>query len=293
MKRILVTGAQGQLARQLQLMGIPESSGDEWTFLSHQELDITDETQLFQAFRRGQFTHVLNCAAYTAVDAAEDNPEKAYHVNAHGAALVARVAKEYGASVIHISTDYVFGGEGNSPYREEAIVSPRGVYAASKREGEVAMLSSEVAMVIRTSWLYSSHSHSFFRTIRQKCVEGMPLQVVYDQVGSPTWAGSLANAIITILQRKTFMAGIFHFADSGMASWYDVAVAIRELVDCANPITPIRSEMYPTKAKRPNFSVLDTQWTCETLALQTSYWRTALARCYAETIESKNQNTLQ
>lgn len=282
MVKVLVTGGQGQLGRQLRSQVACREDSGAWDFVGHAVLDITRPARVREVLRGGGYTHIINCAAYTAVDRAEDEPERAYAINAEGAGRVAAIARELGVFCIHVSTDYVFDGARPVPYSEGDVVAPCGVYGQSKRAGEVAVLSAGGAMVVRTSWLYSSHSPSFFRTIYAKCRAGDELRVVYDQVGSPTWAGSLAAALVHVVRSERRFEGVYHYCDSGVASWYDVAMAIRDGGGFSNTIFPIRSEAYPTRTRRPHYSVLDSARICREAGVQVSYWRAALRECLAE-----------
>ena len=217
--RVVVTGANGQLGRTLRYL----SPWTEVAYLSHADLDVTSRVALSRFFEEFRPQWVVNCAAYTAVDRAESEVYAAYRVNALAPRLLAECAAEVGAHLLHISTDYVFCGEGNLPHTEQAVPAPGGVYARSKRAGEIAALDAGNTLVLRTSWLYSYYDRNFFRSILTKCLQQTSLRVVYDQVGTPTWATNLAQAIIAIVNKECRETGIFHYSDLGVCSWFDFA----------------------------------------------------------------------
>ncbi len=286
-QRILVTGGGGQLAQTLQwvLAHEPTISQAEWTFLSREELDINSPSSVREALAEYQPHWVLNAAAYTAVDQAEAEPERAMRINAIAVDELARSIRAHSVSapeptrLLHISTDYVCGPSVNRPFREDDIPHPQGQYAISKRQGEIAALSSGVATVLRTSWLYSPFGRNFYLTIRGRLLQGQQLKVVYDQVGTPTSAISLARAICAVVARPHVAPGVLHYADLGVASWYDFACAIRTLTG-GPEIQPIQSETLAQAAPRPPFSVLDTQHTRGTMQLVARHWQEALQECH-------------
>ncbi len=284
MSKVLVTGAQGQLGRTLHEI----APWSEVVFLSHADLDIASRTAVQEVFRSYRPDWVVNCAAYTAVDRAEVDPEAAYRVNALGPRLLAESAVEVGAHLLHISTDYVFGGVGNLPHREEDVPAPEGVYAQSKRAGEIAVLSTGNALVLRTSWLYSYYDRNFFHTILLKCLQGTPLRVIYDQVGTPTWATHLAQAIVSLVTQNRRSIGIYHYSDLGVASWFDFACYLRMLLGTTNTILPIRSEEWKSAAPRPACSVLDSQATRASLGLFAVSWLDGVRECFEELRQRDN-----
>lgn len=278
--KVLVTGAGGQLGHELCGTVAP---GHELRATNHAGLDIGDADAvraLVSAFRPDL---IINAAAYTAVDRAESEPEAALRVNAEGAANVARAATETGARLVHISTDYVFGGKGREPWRPDDPVNPVGAYARSKTEGErrVTEESRGRAVILRTAWLYSSHGHNFVKTMLKLMASRPRITVVNDQYGTPTWARDLARAIWRLAEFPA-LAGNFHWTDDGQCSWCDFALAIRDeaaalgIIDGRCEIVPIPSSDYPTPAPRPAWSVLDKESTWQALGLHARPWRDCL-----------------
>ena len=258
--RALVTGAGGQLGVEL-LKTAP--AGFEVTGLGHDELDITDPTQVDAAIGARRPQLIINAAAWTAVDEAEENSDLAHGVNAVGAGNIARSGESAGARVIQVSTDYVFDGTSREPYRTDAKPNPINVYGASKLAGEQEVQrASPSALIIRSSWLYASHGKNFLRTILSALAAGRHLRVVGDQIGVPTAARSLAIAIWACAQRRE-LSGIHHWVDRDTASWYDFAQAIRKLaleggqLREAPTIERVTSDEYRTAARRPRYTVLD------------------------------------
>ena len=278
--KVLVTGANGQLARELAL-AIPE--GVKLVALGRQELDITDRDRVLEVVERHRPDVIVNAAAYTAVDLAEKESERAHAVNSQGAANVAESATAVRARVIQLSTDYVFDGRKSTPYLPEDPTSPLCVYGASKAEAERRLIevTKGEALIIRSAWLYSVHGNNFVRTMLGLLRSRDEVRVVADQVGTPTWAKSLARALWSAVT-KGDLKGIWHWTDAGVASWYDFAVAIQEearaigLVDRSIHIRPVRTEDYPTPARRPAYSVLDKTTTWSALGIAILHWREAL-----------------
>lgn len=285
---ILVTGANGQLGTELRRQAAVTPY--RWHFTDLPELDIADGVQVQRLFERERYGCCINCAAYTAVDRAESEPDIAYRINAEGPAVLAAISAHFQASLLHISTDFVFGGRGNLPISEGVPADPVSVYGKSKAAGESNALSgNDRVIVLRTSWLYSTFGNNFFKTILRLGAERDELRVVYDQVGSPTYARDLAGAILALVDRlaegnrmpeKAF--GIYHFSNEGVASWYDFAVEIASLAGLRAEVVPIRTADYPLPAPRPAYSVLDKQRIREFLGMRISNWREALHRCYKE-----------
>jgi dTDP-4-dehydrorhamnose reductase len=233
---------------------------------------------------------IVNCAAYTAVDMAEDEPALARALNADGAGNIARVAEETGARMLHISTDYVFDGRGSRPYWESDPVSPMGVYGRSKAEGEVLVRAAcASSYILRTAWLYGAHGNNFVHTMLALMAERGRVTVVADQRGSPTYAGDLAEAIFTIIQFGKSEYGIYHYTNEGETSWYDFAVAIRDearqsgILERECDIAPITTDQYPTRAPRPAYSVLSKEKTRRVFGLEIPEWRASLRR-YLQTL---------
>jgi dTDP-4-dehydrorhamnose reductase len=279
MSKILVTGAHGQLGMELNfLSSLLETH--EFVFVSHADFDITDEVFVTRYIASGNFTEVINCAAYTAVDKAETEREQAYKVNATGAGNLAKACHQYGVKFIHFSTDFVFDGTHSLPYTEDETTAPLSVYGASKLEGEkLVQQHNPDALIIRTSWVYSSFGNNFVKTILRLCRERDSLNVIFDQVGTPTYARDLAAAVISIIKQKQWVPGIYNYSNEGVASWYDFAIAIRDLAGLTTRIAPIETSQYPTPATRPKYSVLNKKKIKATYTLDIPYWRDSLAEC--------------
>ena len=269
---LLVTGADGQLGRELRLL-----LGDRAVYADRAQLDITDEAKVAAFFAEQTFDFVINCAAYTAVDKAEDDAEAADRVNRLGAEHLAR----YGRRIIQISTDYVFDGEASRPYKEDDETRSMSVYGRTKRAGEEAVLAqAETAVVVRTSWLYSSFGGNFVKTMQRLGRERESLGVVFDQVGTPTYAADLASAVTAMLPEITpGMKEIFDYSNEGVASWYDFACAIMQESHLSCAVRPIESAEYPTRAARPAFSVLNKAKIKKRFGLAVPHWTDGLKRC--------------
>ena len=276
---ILVTGANGQLGKEMKEL---ESAypGFRFIFLSREDMPVHHFELVRNVFKGYQPQYLVNCAAYTAVDKAETEKELAFQVNGEAVGVLAAVCKEYGTKFIHISTDYVFDGNGTTPYSTEAPTNPQSVYGASKLKGEEeAMLYNPDSLIIRTSWVYSKFGKNFVKTMRKLMSEREELNVVSDQIGSPTYAADLAQVIMEIIAGGIWVPGIYHFSNSGVISWYDFAVAIRDLSGLQCRVQPIPSSQYPTPAKRPAYSVMDTTKIFSTFKLAPKPWRESLIRC--------------
>ena len=276
--KILVTGANGQLGMSLRER--QEALPAEWLFTDVEELDITDAAAV-RNFILGQgIDVVVNCAGYTNVEKAEDEPALAHRLNAEAVGNLASALKETGGLLVHISTDYVFGGEVvNTPIPEEHPTSPQGVYARSKWEGEEVVRATGVRyLMIRTAWLYSEYGHNFVKTMIRLTREKPSLKVVMDQVGSPTYAGDLADVIIRLL--KEGKEGLYHYTNEGLCSWFDFAKAIAAVAgQTACDIQPCRSEEFPSKVQRPAYSVLDKRKIREECGLKIPHWTESLKVC--------------
>ncbi len=271
---LLVTGAKGQLGTELQKR-LPAA-----LYIDIEELDITDEQAVKNFVLSHDIDTIINCAAYTAVDKAEDEPTLCELVNAQGPANLAKS----GARIIHVSTDYVFNGHAHRPYKPTDATSPLSEYGRAKLAGEQAVLDhASSAIIIRTAWLYSAHGQNFVKTMLKLGAERETLNVIADQVGTPTHAGDLAEAIVSIIpQMKQAERTVYHFTNEGVASWYDFAQAIMELAELPCTVKPITTEEYPTKATRPCYSVLDKSSIKADFNLTIPYWRESLIRCIAE-----------
>ena len=284
-KSILVTGANGQLGSELRELSILYPAYT-FTFIARSELDFSDPVAIQSWFLGKTFDVIINCAAYTAVDKAESEPALAKAINATAVATLARIAKEKGIALIHISTDYVFDGKNFKPYRETDPTSPQGVYGQSKLEGEQAMLAINPAnsIIIRTSWVYSRFGNNFVKTMLRLGQERTELGVIYDQVGTPTSARDLARAILAIIQHPPGLntqtgTEIYHFSNEGVCSWYDFALAIFELSAIHCTVKPIETIDYPTPAKRPHYSLLNKAKIKNTYDLTIPYWKDSLQEC--------------
>ena len=257
---ILVTGSRGQLGSEIERLSSGEK-GMEFFFADIAELDIADRGAVECFCDRHRIDTIVNCAAYTAVDRAEEEPEAAFRVNRDGVAVLAAVSSRRDALLVHISTDYVFSGESFRPYRENDAADPLGVYGKSKWEGEQAVRETASSyLILRTSWLYSSFGSNFVRTMERLGAERESLTVVFDQVGSPTSAADLAGAVLHILERcdrTRHYAETYHYSNEGVCSWYDLAWAVMKLRGYPCRVRPVPSHEYPTPARRPHYSVLD------------------------------------
>lgn len=280
--KILITGANGQLGRELHA-SLERQLPGQTVYTDAEQLDITDARQVEDFISTGNFTHIVNCAAYTAVDKAESDQTMCYRINADAVCNLASVAAKCGCRVIHISTDYVFDGRAHSPYRETDKVNPLSNYGASKRKGEMVLLSlCPDAIIIRTAWLYSTTGHNFVKTMLKLGRENKEIRVVSDQVGTPTYASDLAEVIVGILRSRQWTPGIFHFTDEGVCSWYDFSKAIFRYAGIRNcKVIPINTEDYPTAAVRPPYSVLDKTTIKKTYGIEIPHWEESLALCIA------------
>lgn len=276
---ILVTGANGQLGKELKQLetAFPDFK---FIFLSREDLPIHHFELVRNFFKGYQPQYLVNCAAYTAVDRAESEKEIAFQVNGESVGVLAAICKEYQTRFIHISTDYVFDGNAKLPYTPESPTHPQSVYGASKLQGEEqAALYNPESLVIRTSWVFSEFGKNFVKTIFRLLSEREDLYVVNDQLGSPTYAADLARAILDIIASGKWVPGIYHYCNEGATSWYDFAVAIREFTGSNCRIHPVSTAQYPTPAKRPAYSVLDTSKIRETYSIHPRNWKDSLAAC--------------
>jgi dTDP-4-dehydrorhamnose reductase len=278
--RILVTGANGQLGSELRELA--KESTHQFIFSDVAEMDITSPDSIQRFIHQNPFEALINCAAYTQVDKAEEEEDKALLLNATAVKYLAEACNQLGAYMIHISTDYVFGGMGYRPYREEDKLAATSAYARTKAAGEKQFLDTiEHGAIVRTSWLYSSFGHNFVKTMMKYGQERESLRVVFDQVGTPTYAADLAHASMAILDKKDELdkKEVFHFSNEGVCSWYDFARAIMEITPIECKISPIRTEEYPLPAERPFYSVLDKGKIKEKIKLEIPHWRESLYNC--------------
>ena len=282
--RILVTGKNGQLGQSLEKI-----SGDypqyEFTFVGRDELDMSQPESISKFFQEKVFDVIINCAAYTAVDKAESEPELADQINHQAVKKLAQIAKVQDIILFHISTDYVFNGQNHKPYIETDPVAPINVYGLTKLKGEQAMqVVNPQGIIIRTSWVYSEFGNNFVKTMLALGEERDNLNVIFDQVGSPTYAGDLANAILKIIRHPCFQmqsksSDIYHFSNEGVVSWYDFSKAIFEIDQKDCHVKPIETQCYPTPAKRPYYGLLNKAKIKQTFDIDIPYWKDSLRYC--------------
>ena len=283
MNNILITGANGQLGHEMRNVLADDQrfeaiytdvAGD-----NIKELDITDEAAVERLVAQHDIQIIVNCVAYTAVDAAEDNEPLAHRLNADAVGILARVAKRHHVRMVHVSTDYVFDGRGFVPYTEEMTPSPQSAYGRTKLAGEQQLFKvlGDDAVVLRTAWLYSPYGKNFVKTMLALGKDKPSLKVVFDQVGSPTCARDLARAIITVITAAEWHPGIYHYSNEGVISWYDFTKAIHRLAGIAEcDVQPCHSDEFPAKAHRPAYSVLDKTKFKATFGVQVPYWQDSL-----------------
>lgn len=277
---VLVTGANGQLGQELRRLVAEEASPHHFIYTGSRELDITQPDAIRKWIEKNGIQAIVNCAAYTNVEQAEDDEAAAELVNSTAVGYLAAAARNSGALLIHISTDYVFGGTGNVPLTEDFPVSPLGAYGRTKLKGELAIAAEGCRHVIlRTSWLYSSFGKNFAKTMLKPMATRDEVSVVYDQIGTPTHAGDLAKAIHSILSDPVVDSklGVYHYSNEGACSWYDFAMAIAELSGSTCSVRPCLSHEFPTKAARPAYSVLDKAKVKQAFGLSIPHWRSSLA----------------
>ena len=281
---ILVTGSNGQLGSEIKDLAAKYKDFS-FFFRDLPALDICSSDQLDVFLTENKINTVINCAAYTAVDKAEQDAEIAEKVNSEGVLNLVNALAKVNGKLIHISTDYVFDGNSFLPYQESDEVNPIGVYGNTKRSGELAVLNSDIdGIVIRTSWLYSAYGNNFVKTMLRLGNERDELGVIFDQVGTPTNASDLAQACLDILSSKkqskmNSKGNLYHFSNEGVASWYDFAITIMALGKVVCHIKPIETKDYPTAAKRPHFSVLNKSKIKKDFEIEIPYWRNSLAAC--------------
>jgi len=279
MQTVLVTGSKGQLGNEIQVLA-PAYPQFNFIFTDVEELDICKREAVDGFFSENKIDFLINCAAYTAVDKAEDDEEKCYQINKDAVGYLGEASARHGVKMLHVSTDYVFDGKSYIPYTEDAPVSPATVYGRSKAEGEQRLVSVlESAVIVRTSWLYSSFGNNFVKTMLKLGRERKRLQVVYDQVGTPTYAADLADALLQIISAAELVPGIYHFSNEGVCSWYDFTLAIFKSAKIACDVLPIESREYPTKTPRPHYSVLNKQKVKSAYNLRIAHWEDSLNRC--------------
>ncbi|WP_022671118.1 dTDP-4-dehydrorhamnose reductase [Hippea alviniae] len=322
--RILVTGSSGQLGGELHRLIMNHEIGvingeksnstlktqnSKFYFTDIDELDITKEDKIKEFIDKSNVNVIINCAAYTAVDKAEEEKELADLINHKAVEYLAKVSKEYGIFLIHISTDYVFDGKNYRPYTEDDKTNPQSVYGLTKLKGEEALINSEAkGVIIRTSWLCSSFGHNFVKTMLKLAQTRKELNVVYDQVGTPTYARDLASALLTIMNYELGIMNekdgnviqnstpnlhnsvrVYHYSNEGVCSWYDFAKAIFEIKGIDIRVNPIETKDYPTPAKRPHYSVLNKAKIKRDFGIEIPYWRDSLKRMLSETKGDSNE----
>jgi dTDP-4-dehydrorhamnose reductase len=278
---ILVTGGNGQLGSELRELA-SKYTDHHFIFTDVESLDICNHKAVVTFIEKNNINVIINCAAYTAVDKAEEQAELADKINHVAVANFAQIAKDQNIQLVHISTDYVFDGTNHKPYTESDIPNPQSVYGQTKLEGELAMqkINPQNSMIIRTSWVYSKFGNNFVKTMLRLGSARNQLSVVADQIGTPTYAADLAEAIVTILPNiKNKNVEIFHYSNEGVCSWYDFAKAIFEIQGVSIKVDPIESSKYPTAAKRPFFSVLNKNKIKEKYHINIPYWRDSIKIC--------------
>ena len=282
MKNILITGANGQLGHEMQMLS-EENSEYTYFFTDVAELDICNKQAVMDFVRTNDINVIVNCAAYTAVDKAEENVELCTKLNADAVGYLAEAAEANQSEFIQVSTDYVFDGTAHVPYQETDPTCPNSVYGNTKLVGEQnALTLCSRAMVIRTAWLYSTFGNNFVKTMIRLGRERDSIGVIFDQIGTPTYARDLARVIFTAI-RQGVVPGVYHFSNEGICSWYDFTKAIHRLAGITNcKVNPLHTEEYPTPAKRPHYSVLDKTKIKNTYHIEIPYWMDSLQSCIAE-----------
>jgi len=284
--KILVIGKNGQLGQSINKIVSNTQSNNEFVFVGRDQLDLSNENNVASYFESNDFDIIINCAAYTAVDKAESEVELANQVNHLGVKQLAQIANKQKAKLIHISTDYVFDGESDESYLESNITNPINTYGKTKLAGEQAVLVAmqNGAIIIRTSWVYSEYGHNFVDTMLRLGKERDELNVVSDQIGSPTYAGDLARAILHIIQTEVFLNSsqetqIYHYSNEGICSWFDFAKEIFAFASIQCTVSPITTEQYPTPAQRPTNTLMDKDKISQTFGVNIPYWEESLKTC--------------
>jgi len=279
MKKILITGADGQLGRELR--GLSSSYDYDCVFASRREIDISDTLFLRRHLEELNVDVIINCAAYTNVNKAESEKDAAMKINSEAVGLMAQLTSKMNITLVQISTDYIFDGNKNTPYGEDDEPIPISVYGYSKYEGEKAIIANtKDYIIIRTSWLYSDHGHNFMNTIIRLASEKRDIKVVYDQIGTPTYAYDLAKAILDVMPKiGSGTSGVYNFSNEGVASWYDFAVAITDYAGLDVHVEPIETDLYPVPAKRPAYSLLSKDKIKRVFDLRINHWSHSLYNC--------------
>ena len=284
-KSVLVTGANGQLGSSIKAL-VSSDLDNKFTFVDIQELDLIKPELVDEYFANNVFDIIINCAAYTAVDKAESEQKLANKINHLAVKQLAEITKKQGSTLVHVSTDYVFNGKNYKPYQESDATDPQSIYGLTKLKGEQSFLSvNPKGIIIRTSWVYSEYGSNFVKTMLKLGTERDSLGVIFDQIGTPTYARDLAKAILDIVlsekNENTLKTGnkVFHYSNEGICSWYDFAKAIFEIsgIDCQ--VSAIETKDYPTPAKRPHYSLLNKKLIKNTFGISISYWKNSLEAC--------------
>jgi dTDP-4-dehydrorhamnose reductase len=281
MTSVLVTGKDSQLAQCIQSLA-PKFSNLKFVFKTSTELDITNQLQVNSIFKSSdQFDYCINCAAYTAVDKAENEIEKAFSINVDGVKNIAEACRNNKVTLIHVSTDFLFDGTSLKPYSEDCVTNPLGIYGKTKLKGEQE-IERVLAnyFIIRTSWLYSEYGNNFLKTMLRLSKERNEISIVDDQIGSPTYAKDLAEVILNLVNTKKISFGIYNYSNSGVVSWYDFANEIFKLSKSRTKLNSINTKDYPTTAERPKYSVLETSKIAKLLGLDIPNWKASLARAF-------------
>jgi dTDP-4-dehydrorhamnose reductase len=286
MKNILITGSAGQVGSELQeLAKANYLPGFRFIFTDSDQLDICDAESVIDFFRKEEIEYCLNCAAYTAVDKAETDMDNAIKVNVTGAENLARASARFGTKLLHLSTDYVYHGSQNTPFNEEDETNPQSVYGLTKLQGEnrAAEICAKT-LIIRTSWVYSSFGNNFVKTMLKLGADRPELRVIFDQIGTPTYAADLAMGMLELIKISEAGSGpgwqgIYHYSNEGVCSWFDFAVAIFDIKGMKTKVFPIETKDYPTPARRPHFSLLNKSKIKSDFGIAIPYWRESLKKC--------------
>ena len=279
MTTILITGSHGQLGNEVQ-QAAKHFPAFKFIYTDVEDLDICDKVALNAFVKANAVNVIVNCAAYTAVDKAEDDVDLCYKINAEAVRNIGEVANQNGLKVIHVSTDYVFDGTNYVPYSEDQAVSPNTVYGKSKLAGEQALMETcNQSVILRTAWLYSSFGNNFVKTMIRLGKEKDFIPVIFDQIGSPTYAADLADTILKILSHETFVPGLYHFSDEGVCSWYDFTKTIHRIAGITCDVRPIETKDYPARTPRPHYSVLNKAKIKSIYGIIIPHWEESLERC--------------
>jgi len=281
MTTILITGSHGQLGNEMQQAAV-RFPAFKFIYTDVEDLDICDKLALDAFVKTHSVSVIVNCAAYTAVDKAEDDVALCYKINAEAVRNIGEVATANGLKVVHVSTDYVFDGTNHVPYTEDQPVCPATVYGKSKLAGEEALLETcPQSVILRTAWLYSSFGNNFVKTMIRLGKEKSFIPVIFDQIGSPTYAADLADAILMVISHDTFVPGIYHFSDEGVCSWYDFTKTIHRIAGISCDVRPIETKDYPARTPRPHYSVLNKAKIKATYGITIPHWEESLVKCIA------------